>query len=134
MRRPDDWDKLQMFLPRLFCFHKPSININAEAGGSDRQDRKCCWFMDVKTAKNILENETHDVNTNVHEPLNNKWATWKIIDYLWNCHLENVNCSEQKEWLINLYKEAGMTETELNIFMYEIDLLMETIRRNPLNR
>ena len=22
-----------MFLPRLFCFHKPSINFNAEAGG-----------------------------------------------------------------------------------------------------
>ena len=31
-----------MFLPRLFCFHKPSINFNAEAGGGGRRR-----FMDI---------------------------------------------------------------------------------------
>ena len=87
--------------------------------------------MDVKTAKIILENGTQDVNTNVHEPLNNKWAKWKIIDYLWSSYLEGVNCSEQKDWLINLYKETGMTEKAVNIFLHEIELLMKTIGRNP---
>ena len=86
--------------------------------------------MNVETAKRILEDEVKDANTNISEPLTQKWPTWKIIDYLWSCYIENEDKYDQKEWLINLYKEAGMQETSIEKFEHEIDLLMECIEED----
>lgn len=88
--------------------------------------------MDLEVAKKILENEVKDVHTNVQSPLECKYATWKIIDYLWTCYLERENRGTQMNWLCNLYEGVGMSEENMKTFRLEIELLMETIERNPL--
>ena len=90
--------------------------------------------MDSKSAKRILESEVNDPNTNVHEPFENKYASQKIIKYLWTCHYENQKTYEYKEWLLALYKNAGMSEDESNVFSSQIDLIIETMERNPKNK
>ncbi len=85
--------------------------------------------MNSKSAKLILQNEVKDPTTNVHEPLSNKYASWKILDYLWACHIEKQKSYEYKEWLLNLYKEANMSEEELIAFSSEVDLIIKAIER-----
>jgi len=88
--------------------------------------------MDLEEAKKILENEVKDVHTNVQCPFNCKYATWKIIDYLWTCNLEGGNWGTYMDWLYNLYEEAGMSEKSMKTFRLEIELLTDVIERNPL--
>ena len=90
--------------------------------------------MESKSSKNVLEGEVNDPNTNVHEPFENKYASQKIITYLWTCHYENQKIYEYKEWLLALYKNAGMSEDESNIFSSQIDLIIETMESNPKNK
>ncbi len=90
--------------------------------------------MDVESKKRILQDEIKEQTTNVHKPFENKYASWKIIEYLWACHYANAISYEYKEWLLNLYKNSGMTNTESTIFSSQIDLIIETMTRNPKNQ
>ena len=87
--------------------------------------------MSVESAKIILQHEIKELTTDVHEPFLNKYACQKIIVYLWKCHYKNLKRYEYKDWLLDLYKDAGMTESELKIFSSQVDLVIETIERNP---
>ena len=91
-------------------------------------------IMDSLSAKFSLQNEVKDQVTDVHKPLSNKYATWKIIDYLWTCHVEKQQIYEYKDWLLNLYKENGMTEEEAINFSSEVDLIVTVIERSPLSK
>lgn len=88
--------------------------------------------MDLKTAKSILENEVKNIETNIQKPLSHKYARWKIIDYLWASCLEKITDGECIEWLKGLYESAGMTEGNMSALTHEAELMLETIRRNPL--
>ncbi|MBQ8192223.1 MAG: hypothetical protein IJZ45_10795 [Bacteroidaceae bacterium] len=90
--------------------------------------------MELKVAQKVLEDEVKDEHTNVQSPLECKYATWKIINYLWASYFEKKNRGTQMDWLCNLYEEAGMSEENMRTFRLEIELLMETIERNPLKR
>lgn len=87
--------------------------------------------MDLEGIKFGLQNELKEPTTDVHKPLCNKYASWKIIDYLWVCHIYKQELYEYKNWLLNLYKDEGMTEDESNSFSSEIDLIVGAIERCP---
>ena len=90
--------------------------------------------MNIETKKRALQEEIKEPTTNVHKPFENKYASWKIIEYLWECHYENKKTYEYKEWLLNLYRNNGMTNPESTVFSSQIDLVIETMARNPKNQ
>lgn len=90
--------------------------------------------MDLKSAKSCLESEVLETSTDIQKPLACKYAKWKIIDYLWASHLSGENDGECLEWLKNLYQNAGMTEENLGGLIHESELIIETIRRTPLEK
>ena len=92
------------------------------------------YVMDLATAKLSLENEVKNSETDIQRPLNQKYAKWKIIDYLWVSCIENINDGDCIEWLKDLYKNAGMTEEDMSTLVSEVELILEVIRRNPLKK
>ena len=90
--------------------------------------------MDIQIAKKILENEINDQFTNIQKPLDNKYARWKIIDYLWTSFSANISDGECIDWLKNLYLGVGMEDENISVFLHDVELMLETIRRKPLNR
>ena len=90
--------------------------------------------MDLKNAKSRLESEVLETSTDIQKPLTYKYAKWKMIDYLWTSYLSRENDGDCLEWLKNLYRNAGMTEENLSELIHESELIMETIRRTPLDK
>ncbi len=90
--------------------------------------------MELKDAKFSLENEVKNQETDIQKPLKNKYARWKIIDYLWVSYLKGLSDGECMEWLKDLYENAGMAEENISTLVHEVELILETIRRNPLKK
>ena len=125
MRRPDEWGKLQMF-PTSFSFHTICLTINAEAG---EVVGEVVINMDLKSAKISLENEVSENFTDIQNPFANKYASWKIIDYICAAHEDGEKDFYIKEWLINLYITNGMTNENIKAFGSDIDIILLTIER-----
>lgn len=90
--------------------------------------------MGLREAKLSIENELKEPLTDVQKPLTYKYASWRIIDYLWASYLEGVSDGDSIEWLKMHYFDKGMKEENLKTFTQEIELLLEVIRRNPLKK
>lgn len=125
MRRPDEWGKLQMF-PTSFSFHTICLTINAEAG---EVVGEVVINMDLKSAKISIENEVSENFTDIQKPFANKYASWKIIDYICAAHEAGEKDFSIKEWLINLYITNGMTNENIKAFGSDIDIILLTIER-----
>ncbi len=83
--------------------------------------------MTVETAKKILSEEIVDPNTDLHYPLSNKYARWKILDYIWACYFERVGRGECLDWLRSKYDM--MSENEKHDFVLSLELICSTIER-----
>ena len=115
--------------PHVFFVSIPFLLIaNAEAGESGR--RFC--IMNLEAAKRSLENEINEPGSNIQEPFKNKYATWKIIDYLWASN-EHSSLVDSIDWLKTLYMTAGMTDENMARFSLNVELIIQTINRNRLN-
>ena len=67
--------------------------------------------------------------TDLHDPFSNKYAKWKIVDYLWACFLEELDKGVCLDWLKDQYKQ--MTEEEKSKFTHEIELIYLVMERCP---
>lgn len=83
--------------------------------------------MKVETAKKILSDEITNPDTDLHNPLSNKYARWKIVDYLWACYFENVERGDCLDWLKSKY--TIMSENEMHDFVLSLELMCSTIER-----
>jgi hypothetical protein len=90
--------------------------------------------MTVEEARFSLVREISDEHSNNHSPYDCKYSKWKIIDYIWACHAEKVIKGEIMDTLLNLYREAGMTDEEMKAFISKTELILDAINRNPYTK
>lgn len=91
--------------------------------------------LSLEEAKSRIAEELKSVHADVHYPLNNKYGRWKVIDYLWAYYKDRSQPRDgsYKDFLIEKYKEAGMTEEEKSELEYGIELIMEAFNRTQQN-
>ncbi len=84
--------------------------------------------MKIERAKQVLLEEVNNPSTDLHDPLSNKYAQWKILDYLWACFFDRKLRSEGLDWLKETYS-SHMSEEELQHFCLQLSLLASSMNR-----
>ena len=87
--------------------------------------------MTVAEAKKALENDTAGIYADGYDPLCDPSTRWKICDYLWACHREDIPKGECMDWLRDAFRYTGMTHQEEHRLIISVELALEVLGRVP---
>lgn len=90
--------------------------------------------MTFDVAKSILEDEIVNNSYENRKPYDSAYSRRKIITYLWACHKINMDKGDMMDSLNNLFRDVNMTEDEIRTFILNSELVIETIKRNSLEK
>lgn len=78
--------------------------------------------------------EIEDHKHENRKPYESSYSCIKIITYLWACHENNMDKGDMMDSLHSLFHDVNMTEDELRTFIFNSELVIETIKRNTLEK